>query len=82
VLRKQPSGLTPDSTQADQKELDEVSRMIGDVNLFLLCSDESASLPAAEIDVMIAEKNARRKGYGREAVGMMLVYGLKVIGIR
>lgn len=49
-----------------------VSSIIGDVNLFrhdFLCEDD---LIVAEVDVMIAEANWRRKGIASEVVQMLL----------
>ncbi|KAF2363984.1 GNAT domain, partial [Trinorchestia longiramus] len=50
---------------------DEVSSMIGDTNLYLTDCDNPSP---GEIEVMIAEKDARRGGRGREATMMMLRY--------
>lgn len=51
---------------------DEIEAMIGDTNIFLK-NDEDVEI--GEIEVMIAEKNARGKGMGKETVLMMLRYG-------
>jgi hypothetical protein len=47
--------------------------MIGDTNLFLHHSEDSTRL--AEAEIMIAEKSARRKRRGWEAMLLMLRYG-------
>ncbi|XP_049848735.1 N-acetyltransferase 9-like protein [Schistocerca gregaria] len=50
--------------------LDTASReMVGDINLFI---SECDGTRAAEINVMIAEVSARRKGYAREAVKLAM----------
>jgi len=48
--------------------------MIGDVNLFF---DKPRS-PVAEVMIMVAEKPYRRKGYGRESLILLLIYGKDV----
>lgn len=61
--------------------------MVGDVNLFLsdiepdeedrVSSSETESpLIQAEIDIMIAEKDKKRRGFGKAATCSMLLYGL------
>ncbi|RWS24879.1 hypothetical protein B4U80_10095 [Leptotrombidium deliense] len=57
---------------------DEVHAMIGDTNLFLHSDDNTK----AEIEVMIAEVNARRRGSGKEAVQLMLRFAVEVIGLK
>eukprot|EP00004_Rigifila_ramosa_P026064 TRINITY_DN7970_c0_g1_i2.p1 TRINITY_DN7970_c0_g1~~TRINITY_DN7970_c0_g1_i2.p1 ORF type:complete len:123 (+),score=25.60 TRINITY_DN7970_c0_g1_i2:837-1205(+) len=58
--------------------------MIGDVNLFFSHAagdsevQDSRELLHAEVEIMIADPEARRKGIAREAVQMMLVYGCSV----
>ena len=46
--------------------------MIGDVNLFLNDVDD---IHCGEIEIMIAEITARRKGYGIEALCTFVRYG-------
>mmetsp|Transcript_28393 Transcript_28393/g.74579 ORF Transcript_28393/g.74579 Transcript_28393/m.74579 type:complete len:241 (-) Transcript_28393:1385-2107(-) len=58
---------------ADAGEHREVAAMVGDVNLFLNDPHEPKT---AEIDVMIAEPSARGRGMGREAVLLMMHYGV------
>ena len=53
--------------------------MIGDVNLFI--QDPVPEL-TAEIDIMIAETEYRQKGYGSEALALMITYGYTELGIR
>lgn len=50
--------------------------MIGDVNLFFNDPDNDKTF--AEIEIMIAEENYRRYGYGIEAINMMMAYGVYV----
>ncbi|KNC73566.1 hypothetical protein SARC_13877 [Sphaeroforma arctica JP610] len=57
---------------------DVVSSMIGDVNVFLINHNDQK---AAEVEVMIAEPEARGKGYGREAIRMMLAYAYRELGL-
>lgn len=48
--------------------------MIGDTNIFLQTDSEEI---CGEIEIMIAEKSARGKGFGKEAVLLMLRYGIR-----
>ncbi|TPX34900.1 hypothetical protein SmJEL517_g02566 [Synchytrium microbalum] len=52
--------------------------MVGDVNLFLYTSDDREW---AEVELMIAEPDARHKGFGREAVLIMMQYGIQSLRI-
>jgi len=56
----------------------EEESMIGDVNLFVLPSEEDGG-DAAELEVMLAEKGARGAGRGRQAAAAMLRYGAEVL---
>lgn len=69
--------------------------LIGDTNLFLnqdyfiaetgddSCQDHiDNEIIAAEAEIMIAEKSARGKGFGREALLLMLKYGQSDLGIQ
>ncbi|XP_063634639.1 alpha/beta-tubulin-N-acetyltransferase 9 [Cydia splendana] len=60
------------------KDGDEISAMIGDTNIFIKDSDSSTG----EIEIMIAEKTARGKRLGWEAVILMLLYGIKDINLK
>ncbi|XP_031554134.1 N-acetyltransferase 9-like protein [Actinia tenebrosa] len=54
-------------------EQNEIDSMVGDVNLFFNDNDEPNT---AEIEIMIAEHSCRRKGFGKEAVYIMMHYGI------
>jgi RimJ/RimL family protein N-acetyltransferase len=56
----------------------DLRRMIGDVNMFLNDRDDKT---VAELEIMIAEGAYRRMGIGREAVELMMHYGLTVLGL-
>jgi RimJ/RimL family protein N-acetyltransferase len=69
--------------------------MIGDVNLFLSEEDsedegddinydsvnKKVKRKQAELDIMVAESDQRRKGIGKEAVCMMMLYGAQYLNI-
>ncbi|XP_029634201.1 N-acetyltransferase 9-like protein isoform X3 [Octopus sinensis] len=57
---------------------DEKKSMIGDVNLFF---NDPFLEDTAEIEVMIAEISSRRKGFGKQAVILMMVYGVEILKI-
>lgn len=54
-------------------EEEEISRMVGDVNLFLHDHDDPGN---AEIEIMIADEASRGRGLGREALCLMMHYGV------
>lgn len=58
-----------------------VQAMIGDVNLFINPIEDEPDCVEAELDVMIAERDARRKGYATEAVLLALLYGVDELDI-
>eukprot|EP00088_Acartia_fossae_P043679 TRINITY_DN4609_c0_g1_i3.p2 TRINITY_DN4609_c0_g1~~TRINITY_DN4609_c0_g1_i3.p2 ORF type:complete len:200 (+),score=52.81 TRINITY_DN4609_c0_g1_i3:45-644(+) len=62
------------------KGLDEIDCMVGDTNLFL-SKDEDNGQTVAEAEIMIAEGGARGKGFGQQAISLMLLYGLQVLDI-
>lgn len=47
--------------------------MIGDVNLYLNDEEDAYN---GEIEIMIAEKSAQRKGFATQAVQMMMAFGI------
>jgi RimJ/RimL family protein N-acetyltransferase len=53
--------------------------MIGDVNLFLNSQQDSPN--TAEVEIMIAEKEARGKGYGELILKLMIHYAYCDLGI-
>ncbi|XP_003743050.1 N-acetyltransferase 9-like protein [Galendromus occidentalis] len=58
---------------------DEVEAMIGDINLFSQTNDRSGEerlFELAECSVMIAEESSRKKGFGREAMFLMLRFAI------
>lgn len=56
-----------------------VQGMVGDVNFFLNDPEDPKS---AEVEIMLAEPTARRRGLGIQALAMMLVYGVETLGLR
>ena len=56
---------------------EEVSRMIGDINLLFLFSPE-----IAEINMMVAEHRFRRSGYGSEMLKLMLSYAVDNLSMK
>ena len=63
------------STSGDQRD---IVSMVGDVNLFFNNDDDKHE---AELEVMIAQCSARRQGFGRESVIMMMYYGVTFLSI-
>jgi RimJ/RimL family protein N-acetyltransferase len=60
-------------------------RMVGDVNMFVRIEEEIneegdvvEARIEGEIEIMIAEETARRKGLGERAVGCMIEYGKRL----
>lgn len=60
---------------------DEIASLIGDTNLFLTSSQDN-NQKCAEIEIMIAEPEARSKGYGLQATSLMLNYGMQYLKIK
>ncbi|GBG29065.1 N-acetyltransferase 9-like protein [Hondaea fermentalgiana] len=75
-----------DAMSLDSQVLD---KMVGDTNLFLQEGDEtsdgeegssdSKAPPSAEIEIMIAEKSARRKKLASESLLLMMRYGIDAL---
>ena len=59
-------------------EVSEIERMAGDVNLFMHDLDDPTN---AEIEIMIAEEQYQKKGLAREALKLMLNYGVCELGV-
>ncbi|EAU34484.1 conserved hypothetical protein [Aspergillus terreus NIH2624] len=77
-LPAQSSHQDTGSSTPLRPEDDSPERMVGDINLFLRIDDgeEGASAPQiiGEIELMIAEKQNQRKGFGRAALLAFLRY--------
>lgn len=67
-----------DKSKWIQPEVTEIECMAGDVNLFFNDSQQEV----AEIEIMIAEPSCRRCGLGREALLIMMSYGVTFLGIQ
>ncbi|EGB06347.1 hypothetical protein AURANDRAFT_15371, partial [Aureococcus anophagefferens] len=52
--------------------------MAGDCNLFL----DRDGAPEAEVEVMVAERKFRRRGFGAEAVELLLAYASRELDVR
>ncbi|XP_044270871.1 N-acetyltransferase 9-like protein [Tribolium madens] len=57
----------------------EIESMIGDTNLFFANTDDRI---CAEAEIMIAEKWARGRKCGSEAMLLMFLYGIETLGVR
>ncbi|XP_018577960.1 N-acetyltransferase 9-like protein [Anoplophora glabripennis] len=57
----------------------EIEAMIGDTNLFFANADDRL---CAEAEIMIAEKWARGKKCGWEAILLMFMYGIDTLGVK
>ena len=63
----------------DITEKGDEEKMVGDVNCFL--NDRDGDKTIAEIEIMIAEKSAKRKGLASEALQLMMLYCRQHLGI-
>ncbi|XP_071964292.1 N-acetyltransferase 9-like protein [Antedon mediterranea] len=68
-----------DKEKWKQTETKEDDCMCGDVNLFLNDPDNRQT---AEVEIMIAEETCRGKGFGKEALWIMMQYGMEKIGLK
>ena len=68
--------LEPSTPGASERELES---MAGDVNLFLNDPDDPGN---AEIEIMIAEPRFRRNGFAREALKLMISYGVQQLQLK
>ena len=59
---------------------DDIAHMVGDVNCFF--NDHDDILDNVEVEVMIAEPTARRKGFASEALKLIMGYCVKEIGVK
>jgi len=57
----------------------EVDAMVGDVNLFFNVADDKQ---CAELEVMIAERDVRGQGLGKEAALSMIYYAISYLGVK
>jgi len=57
---------------------DDAARMAGDVNLFFNDQDDSHT---AEIEIMVAESSSRRKGYGQQALLLLVAYAVDTLKV-
>ncbi|KAI9304118.1 GNAT domain-containing protein [Cunninghamella echinulata] len=73
-----------ENTQLDSNmtstEIQENTKMIGDVNIFL--NDQDEDLTFGEIEIMIAEEDYRRSGHGLLGLKMMMAFALKELGLK
>lgn len=73
----EPLAATDSTVVITPEKQDSEPRMVGDVNFFLYPDDENEENSNAligEVDVMIAGKQHRGKGYGDAAVRSLLLY--------
>eukprot|EP01132_Coremiostelium_polycephalum_P000802 gene802-997_t len=52
----------------------DIKSMVGDINIFF---NDFEELGTGELEIMIAEPSSRRKGLGKEAIGIMMEYAIK-----
>ena len=76
VLQLPTSGVWDECTVGGPAS---VSSMVGDVNLYFNDHDDAH---AAEIEIMIADVSARRKGLAREALRLMMGYAMESFGTK
>ncbi|KAF6024996.1 NAT9 [Bugula neritina] len=57
---------------------DEISAMVGDVNLFF---NDLDNIHCAELEIMVAEMGARGKGIGKQATLAIMNYGVLTLGV-
>lgn len=56
--------------------------MAGDVNLFWSIDDDDGDSMIAEVSVMVAEPQSKRKGIAEEAVGLIMAYAVVHLGMK
>ena len=59
---------------------DDILHMVGDVNCFF--NDPEDVKANVELEVMVAEVGARRRGYAKEAVSLMMGYVVRELGVK
>lgn len=91
VLSREACDFLDDDEQDSDFVIRNLNAMVGDVNLFLSQedddSDEEEDLPSerpkqAELNIMIAEQGYQKRGMGKEASCLMMIYGSRTLGIR
>jgi len=64
---------------SSESEESEVSSMIGDTNIYF---SDPTDLSIGEIEVMIAEKEYRGRGFAKETLLLMINFAKQVIGVK
>src|SRR5688572_20116544 len=67
-----------DKSKFDESQ-DELASIVGDTNLFFESCGDTDIARSAEIEVMIAEPWARRKGLAIEALQLMIRFGVLIV---
>ncbi|CAG8499606.1 5498_t:CDS:2, partial [Paraglomus occultum] len=68
-----------DESTSSLRELIKISKMVGDVNLFLNDPDDRS---IAEVEVMIADPTARNSGLATNSLLLLFHYAIYTLGIR
>ncbi len=68
------------NSDGEASEEREVNAMIGDTNIFI-AKDDDTGLTVGEAEIMIAEESARGQKMGKEAMVLMLIYGIDFLKI-
>ncbi|ORX88539.1 N-acetyltransferase 9, partial [Basidiobolus meristosporus CBS 931.73] len=68
----------PNSQEESIEKIAKEGTMVGDINLFF---NDVEDPTFAEIEIMIAEPDYRRRGLGSEALKLMMNYGIQELGV-